>query len=361
MNAFQKPRLLLAALLTATTFAATATADPLPGRDLLKFGQRPMVQTSIFGQTFEGHDELSTAYAPISTIQPAPPNTQYRGVFMADDFADTLSTPVVHVKWWGSYMNQSLQHGHIQKFLIAFENDVPAGTGMWPFSYPDPNGPIHSQIVTVTTNPLTPQSGQFTEKLINVGTVGVVEDLYEYNAELAIPFPQQADTVHWLKIVALVDHAQNIIPGTPGAAVPQWGWHNRDYTQQNTSSYVSTVPLPGENQQGNPAQFPIWHFQDDAVSGQINVNTITNTSGVQQIAPVNGVVQFDTSFNDEYYIDNIDGIGNGIIPGFQGISQYSKDLAFELYTVQVPEPASLALMAAGFAGAVACQRRMRKA
>jgi hypothetical protein len=357
MNALKHKSTLLLAIATAISFtAATAMADPLPGRDLLKFSQKPMDQTQIFGQVYFGHDELSTAYAP--SIVPAPPITQYRGTFMADDFADTLSTPVVHVKWWGSYLNASEQYGHVTKFLIAFENDVPTPNGLG-FSYPDPNGPIHSQIVTLGS--LSPGSGTFTESFKSGGGLPLNEDLYEYNAELAIPFPQQANTVHWLKIVALVDHDPSVQPGTPGAPVTQWGWHNRDYTQQNPSLYVAGPPQvsPGENQQGNAALFPIWHFQDDAVSGQLDVNTFIDPNGVQQIQS-NGVVQHLPTFNDEYYIDNIDGPGN-LLPGFQGISAYSKDLAFELYTTQIPEPASLALMAAGFAGAVACQRRMRKA
>jgi len=345
---------LLAAMAISALLAATAMADPLPGRDRLKFSQQPMDQTQILGQVYFGHDELSTAYAP---ILPAPSAPLYRGRFMADDFADTLTTPVVHVKWWGSYMNNTEVFGPINKFLIAFESDVPNPNPLG-FSYPDPAGPIHSQIVTLTANPLTTQSGLFTEKKISFGGPPLMEDLYEYNAELAIPFPQQANTVHWLKIVALVDHAPTIQPG-PGAPLPQWGWHNRDYTQQNPSLYVAGPPLvsPGENQQGNAAFGPIWHFQDDAVSGDVNVNTFIDPNGVQQIQ---SVVQFLPTFQPENYIDNLDGPGNNLIPGFQGISQFSKDLAFELYT-QIPEPASLALMAAGFAGAVACQRRMRKA
>lgn len=343
MNAIKhKLTVLLASTAIFSLLAATATADPLPGRDLLKFSQKPMDQTAVVGQIYWGHDEPSTAYAPIGLVP-----TQYRGDFMADDFADTLTTPVVHVKWWGSYLNNSDQFGHINKFLIAFESDVPNPNPLG-FSYPDPTGPIHSQIVTL--GGLSIGSGTFTENPISPGGPPLNETLYEYNAELAIPFPQQANTVHWLKIVALVDHNPTIQPG-PGAPLPRWGWHNRDYTQQNSSLYVAGSPLvsPGENLQGTAASGPIWHFQDDSVSGLLNVDTFVNTAGVQQVQQV---TQFLGTFNDEHYVDNLDGP--------PGISQFSKDLAFELYTV-VPEPASLALMVAGFAGAVACQRRMRKA
>jgi hypothetical protein len=320
------------------------SAHPLPGRDLLKFSQLPMDTTPVMGTIYHGHDELSTAYAPIGLVP-----TVYRGDFMADDFADTLSTPVVHVKWWGSYLNNSEQFGHINKFLIAFESDVPTPNGLG-FSYPDPNGPIHSQIVSFTNGPLTPASGTFTETFISPGGPPLGEHLYEYNAELAIPFPQQKDTVHWLKIVALVDHPPTIQPG-PNAPLPAWGWHNRDYTKKNPSLYVSGVPVPGEHNQGNAALFPIWHFQDDAVSGKLDVNIISPTS--QQ------VIQHLPTFDDEFYVDGWDGPPAGVVPGFNGISSFSKDLAFELYTV-VPEPTGLAILGCCFLAATGWRPERRR-
>jgi len=347
MNAYSTRLLvLLSAFAWATTGIDSAMADPLTGRDLLKFSQKPMDQTQLLGTVYYGHDELSTAYAPIGLVP-----TVYRGNFMADDFSDTLSTPVVHVKWWGSYLNNSDQYGHINKFLIAFESDVPTPNPLG-FSYPDPAGPIHSQIVTLGA--LSPGSGTFTETFKSPGGAPLNEALYEYNAELAIPFPQQANVVHWLKIVALVDHQPGINPG-PGAPLPQWGWHNRDYTIQNPSLYVSSVPQPGENNQGIAALFPIWHFQDDAVSGNLDVITSINTSGVQVVQQV---TQHLVTFKDEYYVNGVDGPGLNVIPGFQGISGYSKDLAFELYTV-VPEPASCLLTAMGLAAVLAVGRRSR--
>jgi hypothetical protein len=337
MNAIKRIVGLLSLVAAAALTVSTAFADPLPGRDLLKFTQKPMDQTAAGGQIYWGHDEPSTAYAPIGLVP-----TAYRGRFTADDFADTLTTPVVHVKWWGSYLNNSDQFGHVNKFLIAFEQDVPNPNPLG-FSYPDPNGPIHSQIVTL--GPLSPQSGTFTEKMISPGGPPLNETLYEYNAELSIPFPQQKDTVHWLKIVALVDHNPSINPLLPNAPVTRWGWHNRDYTQQDPNA--SPAVVPGEQNQGNAAN-PIWHFQDDAVTGEVNVNTFINTAGVQQ---VQSVIQFLPTFDDEHYVNNVDGPG--------GISQFSQDQAFELYTVQIPEPATCMLMVAGLAGIVASRRSRR--
>ena len=85
-----------------------AWADPLPG-EILKFQQLPLDGgvplpgvPALGGSStaqFPGHDELSTAYSTAAN-----PNVWVGGVgtapggFMADDFADKFSTPVVHVR-----------------------------------------------------------------------------------------------------------------------------------------------------------------------------------------------------------------------------------------------------------------------
>jgi hypothetical protein len=257
MNAHLHRRLIAVSLtLFVAAIASRASADPLPGRDILKFGQDPMLQHAQFGQIYFGHDEFSTAYRGLNMPAPNP----YRGRFLADDFADNFNTPVVHVKWWGSYMGGTINPNpqQVQKFLIAFEADQPAGPPGLPFSHPIP--PIQSQIVTLGA--LSPQSGTFTEKQVHPGGSPQFEAVYEYNAELAVPFPQQKDTVYWLKIVALVDLLPGQQPSDP--FVTRWGWHNREYATQNL--LASPAVVPGENQQGNAALGPIWHFQDTGTS-----------------------------------------------------------------------------------------------
>ena len=98
MNAIRGSSFLILAGLALAVFPTTAPANPLPGRDVLKFDQQPMDGTPITSpngtvQRFWGHDELSTAYSTVGAAGPTP----YRGTFMADDFADKLSYPVVHV------------------------------------------------------------------------------------------------------------------------------------------------------------------------------------------------------------------------------------------------------------------------
>ncbi|RIK77381.1 MAG: hypothetical protein DCC68_17460 [Planctomycetota bacterium] len=280
----------------------------------MKFRQAPMIATPIppvpGALTYFGHDELSTAYG--SSIQ-----GPYQGRFMADDFADRFDTPVVHLRWWGSYMGQEHIYGTgVKRFYIGFESDVPVGPDN-PFSHP--GTPLLEQFVT--KGPLAPGSGTFTETLIRPPDPLIGEALYEYNAELTCPFPERPDTVYWLKVVALVN------PQEDGAI--EWGWHNRDYTVPNPLASTAPAVVPGEAIAGflpTVPPTPVWHFQDDAVQGSIvTVFTAPCQANTDQfaMAPQNYVVELD---------------------GPPPIDEFSKDLAFELYTIPEPPTGILALV-----------------
>lgn len=332
----------LALLFGSFTTADRAGADPLPGRDLLKFTQAPMIATPIPDNngtvsTYMGHDELSTAYGFAPQPGAVPP--VYQGKFMADDFADNLTSPIVHVKWWGSYKNDHINTQlPVNKFLISFESDVPQGPNN-PWSHP--GSPLLNQVVT--RGPLSPGSGTFTEKVIRGPDPILNESLYEYNAELHLnlDFPEKKDTVYWLKIVAMIDVPATVQfdPYNPPAAATQWGWHNRDYTVPNP--LASPAVLPGEQIVGQVgAGTPVWHFQDDSVAGDVRI---------LPIAPGGYLSPFIDQQNmlPQKYVDLQDGpAGNPAVPG---IGAFSKDLAFELFTV-VPEPTGVALMAMGMMG-----------
>ena len=299
-------------------------ADPLEG-EILKFQQLPLNNSaapSTGGIPYPGHDEPSTAILT---------DTTYQGGYMADDFADNVDTPVVHVRWWGSYANDEYGTG-VKKFLISFESDVPAGTDQdHPWSHP--GTPLLTQVVTVGA--LKTGSGTFTEtSIVTPGAPDFpppLDTLYQYNAELECPFPEEANTVYWLKIVALIDPAED--------GPINWGWHDRDWSLFDP--YASTAPLvvPGEFDE-DPTAGVVWHFQDDAVQGTIittdfpdcNQGTMGQSIGMPQayIAPLDGP---------------------------DGIQNFSKDLAFELYTI--PEPAGLALMSLGALVLVACRCKRR--
>jgi len=345
MNTSLTRRLAMASLVIALMRASSVQADPLPGRDVLKFTQQPMINTTLSsaaGQTltFNGHDELSTAY---SDQNAAGIVFGYRGQFMADDFADKFASPVVHVKWWGSYLNKpaGIPDASVRRFLISFESDIPAPPG----GFSRPGAPLLNQIVSLDPDSiLTPGSGTFTEK--QAWPTSVDGPIYEYNAELHLgkEFRQQPDTVYWLKIVALVDAPPNL----PADQRLAWGWHNRDYTKTNPLASTSPAVNPGEHVDGvlptAPTPTRIWHFQDDAVTGFVHVLT-PPTDPMSQIMPI---VRQDVQ-GPTHYVAPHDG------PTL--ISQFSKDLAFELYTV--PEPAGAALLLSSAAGLAAVVRRRR--
>ena len=62
---------------------------------------------------------------------------------MADDFADKFKSPVVHVKWWGSYLNNfTTPNIPVNKFLISFESDVPDPNPTNPEDFSHPGEPL---------------------------------------------------------------------------------------------------------------------------------------------------------------------------------------------------------------------------
>ena len=226
-------------------------AQGLPG-ETLKFDNEPLVATPVGG--FPGHDEISTVY-PLAT---AP---GYSGQYMADDFADKFSTPVVNVQWWGSYLEGVAGTG-VKQFLVTFESDVPAGPN-GDFSHP--GQVLSSQIVTLVR--VAPGSGTFTETgMPNPGSPDG-GTLYQYDAELKAPFAEQANTVYWMKIVAIVN------PSTDGQIL--WGWHDRDWSIPNALASTPPAVTPGEGPVGIVSSgLTVNHFQDDAVAGTMTLGPI---------------------------------------------------------------------------------------
>jgi hypothetical protein len=281
-----------------------ASAQALPG-EILKFQQLPLGDTATNPKSaFPGHDELSTA-----SLNPA---TQgFSGTFAADDFSDNVTSPVVDVQWWGSYLPNSATNTQVQHFLISFESDVPADPNT---PYSQPGVSLSSQIVTLGA--LAPQSGTFTEAAVPA-LPGPDGPLYQYNAELASPFPEVAGTTYWLKIVALDGPNQST----------QWGWHNRDYTIPNPLAAAPGDSILGTNDIGQP----VYHYLDDAVSG-----SVLYTPGVP---PPKNLIETRISPLNYSMNPTVDGFGAN------GLASPSEDLAFSLYYTQVPEPVGLPILA----------------
>ena len=163
--------------------------------------------------------------------------------------------------------------------------------------------------------------------------------------------------MYWLKIVAMVDDLPGLTfdhynPQSAPFPVTQWGWHNRDYTifDNEASQNIPTFPN-GEYQDGTIGGVPIWHFQDDAVQGNVRISA---NAAMGIVMP--DVFQDPMAMMPTHYLDFIDGPANGF-PGETGIGFHSKDLAFELYTYSIPEPASMMLLGIGMFAACAVRRR----
>ncbi|MBN1457158.1 MAG: hypothetical protein JW912_04835, partial [Sedimentisphaerales bacterium] len=313
--------------------------EPGEPEPVLKFQQKP-----LNGPEYFGHDELSTAYRdPDNTIQ-------FEGCYMADDFADLADTPVIKIKWWGSYIENEIMEP-VVRFLIAFETDIPAVGQPGDIDYvaSHPGQVLQTEIVHLSsTVPLNP--GEYSETWIGSGGPPCFENLFEYEAVLENPFPEEPDTVYWIKIVALIDDPAVLARVKPalqlsglslcqflklpfaqqmefGLQMPvtRWGWHNRDYMIMDP--YASTPPavVPGEHLAGITSEgFEVWHFQDDAVSGEMIMD---------ESDPIMPFV-YQYNWMEEYYVYSLPYCYPPPpgVDGPQDIVEFSKDLAFELYT-----------------------------
>jgi len=200
--------------------------------------------------------------------------------------------------------------GGVKQFYIGFEEDVPVDAAQ-PFSRPGKT--LLQQFVN--KGPLAPGSGTFTETLIRGPDPVTGESVYQYNSELACPFQERHDTVYWLKIAAMVDQTRD--------GPIQWGWHNRDWYLPDALASTAPAVDPGEKMVGTVGDVGVWHFQDDAVQGTLITQFLNQCSGTSE----------ESDFAPTHYLAPQDGP--------PPIDTFSKDLAFELYTV--PEPGVMVL------------------
>jgi len=331
-------RILFATAIVIFLLSTNVHADPLPGRDVLKFSQRPMIDTQMvsdagFLTSYHGHGELSTAWSWYSAANPGNFNfIGYQGTIMTDDFADRFNSPVVHVKWWGSYLNNP--GIGVDKFLITFGGGYFGGNDL-----------AESLSQVVVKGALSPGSGTFTER--QVSAVSVDGPIYEYNAELYLgkEFDQQANRNYSLSIAALVDIAPNQDPLTDPSVI-RWGWNTRDYTINNplasgvfSEQLVTTLP----------PNTPVWQFGEASEPGRARISRgIDGTFVMPNVSVSSRDFQRGSRFRNRYR------------PGTDGplaIGQVNRDLAFELYTV--PEPGSCVLLAIGAICSIGTLRRRR--
>jgi hypothetical protein len=174
---------------------------------------------------------------------------------VADDFLCTDGLPIVKVRWWGSYWNTAYQSqvyypypnsdswgdpipnppGIISDFIINFYSDVPAQTGVPPWSHPG----AQEYARTLALDGIQVQETIFGQ--INRGPVN--ETVYQYDAILPAPFEQQAGNIYWLSIQAV----------DPDGNPLQWGWHESTDHWNDNAVQMGFSPegwwdlLPGED------------------------------------------------------------------------------------------------------------------
>ena len=170
----------------------------------------------------------------------------------SNDYQCTDPSPVVAVRWWGSYMDghEPTEDPRQVPFELVFHYDLPANTvdpetgENLPYSHPTnpPNMPPNPP----ATGPL-PLWYNLSAQEHYYGTTVGGERVYEYNAYLPVPFDQQA----------YIQYGQNPIPNhnifwldigydeLDGNQDPLhiWGWHE-------------AVSLQLDNAISNPG----WHF-----------------------------------------------------------------------------------------------------
>ena len=68
-----------------------------------------MINTTVAANGQVGIYQATMRLVPIYGPGNIATQPLYQGSFMADDFSDTVSRPVVHVTWWGSYHRRGVR------------------------------------------------------------------------------------------------------------------------------------------------------------------------------------------------------------------------------------------------------------
>ncbi len=318
--------LALAALVSSATTAVHGQVPHVMKGSVLKYSQ-PIGHLTPQGDDMHswGEDIPSDVdWHKIMESPTIPPNWT-----IADDFKDPFSTPVLTVRWWGSYVGPTFQQvagaepvpifgpGSEDGYLISFFKDVPASDpsgGGTPFSHPGEL--LGSYVLPLEKVWVEPTSYVgWDQHPIFEYKANLMDAHLDHPSDLAGPmgFNQRPGEVYWISIVAEVGHTLAMVtdPTTGGqdwVAVPTgktampnqenpeghyWGWH--------------TSPI---------------HFNDVATMGHLAMpGNQWEYLGWQPIQPQHGL----------------------------------NDMAFELYTV--PEPTGGALILIGIVALATSRRR----
>lgn len=312
---------LAVAALAANSAAAQGTTQHVMKGSLLKYSQ-PIGHLTPQGSDMHtwGEDIPSDVdWKKIMESPTIPPNW-----VIADDFRDPFSTPVLTVRWWGSYVGPTFSPGtpgpvpifgpgSEDGYLISFFKDVPADTpGGPPFSHPgELLGSYAISFDKVWVEP-TPYIGWPDP---NQPTDDPRLRIYEYKANLMdahldhptdyagpMGFNQKAGEIYWISIVAEVGHKLELVTDATG---------NVRWVESPTGKFAQPNSESPEGHYWGWHTSPI-HFNDVATMGHLAMpGSQWEYIGWQPIQPRHELL----------------------------------DMAFELYTI--PEPFSASLFAVG--------------
>jgi hypothetical protein len=147
---------------------------------------------------------------------------------IADDFRDPYSTPVMTVRWWGSYVGPTFQQvaggvtpimgpGSEDGYLISFFSDIPAGTGGVPYSRPgELLGSYALSFDKVWVEP-TSYIG-WDQHPIWEYKANLMDAHLDHPTSYADPmgFRQKAGEIYWISIVAEVGHKLELVTDPDG-------------------------------------------------------------------------------------------------------------------------------------------------
>jgi len=286
-----------------------------------KYSQRPgylvdPLDMLISGENIPSDVDWNALNNAIPTAPPPDPNW-----IIADDFRDPFNTPVLTVRWWGSYVGLTFQQdpltgavtplfgpGSEDGYVLSFFKDQPVDL-VNPFSRPD-------ELLATYVAPFD---------VVTVSPTGHVgwdgHEIWEYQVNLmdthlehALPgiadpdgFNQLPGEIYWLAINAEVGH--DIVEVTNPDGTISW-------VEQDTGKF--TIPDPSTT---NPdGHFWGWHTSPEAFNDVATMGHLVMGPGGEWIYPQ----------QDWQPIQPNHGLN---------------DMAFELLTI--PEPASLAIFAVG--------------
>jgi hypothetical protein len=167
---------------------------------------------------------------------------------LADDFRCTQTGPITDIHIWGSWLDDQVFTG--VQFKLSIHADQPATPTGGPSTPIDP--PLWQAIVApssqrlYSTLPPTVAPEQFFDPNTNQ-IIGTDRQIWQYNfVNLPQPFIQQAGTIYWLDVQALVPDGSSLLFGwkTTNPQDPRTPHFMDDAVYADTPTFAAPAILP---------------------------------------------------------------------------------------------------------------------